>query len=67
MDNLVLVYENKWIIESIYRESDRLSNEITNTTTFEDRCIRDVAQYLALSEENKENRKHIKRMIGRKV
>ena len=67
MREIELVYKEKWIIESIYRESDRLANKVTNTNHFEDRCTKDVAQYLSLDKNNRNNRSHIMYLIKRKV
>lgn len=67
MMDIELVYKNKWIIDRIYQESDRLISKISDITTFEDRAVNDVAQYLGRCTENLRNKKHILYLIKRKV
>lgn len=67
MKDIELVYKIGWIIEMVYRESDRLIDKIADTTIFEDRAIKDVGQYLGQAEDNQKNKRHIAYLIKRKV
>lgn len=67
MRNEALVYEIKWLLDLIYWESDKLIGKITDTTRFEERCIRDLGNYLALDDNNKNNHRHLKLLVYRKV
>ena len=67
MRDIELVYESNWILEMIYKESDRLRNKITDTTIFEDRVVKDVGQYLLKDKEHIKNKRHIVHLIKRKV
>lgn len=62
-----LVYEINWLIERVYRESDKLLNKISDTSKFEERCINSIGEYLSLSEDNKRNKRYLIRLIDRKV
>lgn len=62
-----LVYEIKWLIELVYKESDKLLHRISDTTIFEERCIRDLGEYLALDKDNKNNKNYLVRLVKRKV
>ena len=66
MENQKLVYEIPWLINSIYKESDRLATLVVYTEDFEERCIEYIGQYLRLSPKNKENKRYLMRMIKRK-
>ena len=66
MENQKLVYEIPWLINSIYKESDRLATIVVYTEDFEERCIGYIGQYLRLSPKNKENKSYLMRMIKRK-
>ena len=67
MENMKAVYEIEWLIERVYKESDKLIGKIADTSKFEERCIKDLAQYLGRAEENKKHRRHLIRMINRHV
>jgi|SRR5699024_6098210 len=67
MNKQALVYEVSWLIDRIYRESDKLLDKITDTTRFEDRCIKDIGEYLSLDEGNVRNKDHLVWLIKRKV
>lgn len=67
MKEIELVYEIEWILNTIYKESDRLLDKITDTLTFEERTFKDVGQYLSESKENCNNKRHIIYLIKRKV
>lgn len=67
ISEIQVVYENGWIIDRIYEESDKLLHRITNPGLFEDRCIKDVAQYLNASKQNRKNKNHIIYLIKRKA
>ena len=67
MNKEKLVYEIDWLVEYIYRESDKLIHKITNTTIFEDRCIKDIGNYLAMDEKNRRNKNYLIRLVKRKV
>lgn len=60
----LIVYKNKWIIERIYAVSERIRNKVTDQTLFEERCIKRVAEYLALDESNSKNKRYIDRLIN---
>lgn len=67
MNKEKLVYEIDWLVEYIYRESDKLIHKITDTTIFEDRCIKDIGNYLAMDEKNRRNKNYLIRLVKRKV
>src|SRR5690625_302917 len=67
MNKEKLVYEIDWLVEYIYRESDKLIHKITDTTIFEDRCIKDIGNYLAMDEKNRRNKNYLVRPVKRKV
>jgi len=67
MEKQKLVYEVDWLIKRIYEESDKLLNKVTDTTRFEDRCIKDVGHYLSLDKDNTKNKNHLIWLINRKV
>lgn len=66
MEKQKLVYEISWLIDLVYRESDRLARVIANTEKFEDRCIAYLGNYLAKSPKNKHKKKFLIKMIKRK-
>src|SRR5699024_3882379 len=59
MENMKAVYEIDWLIERVYKESDKLIGKIADTSKFEERCIKDIEQYIGRAEENKKNRNKI--------
>lgn len=67
MNNDKLVYEIDWLIEYIYRESDKLLNHTTDPTKFELRCIKDIGDYIAKSELHKKNKRYLIRLVNRKA
>src|SRR5699024_5810501 len=67
MENMKAVYEIDWLIERVYKEYVKLIGKIADTSRFEERCIKDLAQYLGSGEENKKHRRHLIRMINRHV
>src|SRR5699024_2727909 len=64
MENSLIVYQNKWIIEKVYRVSDRLSRKVTDTTMFEDRSIKRVGEYLRQNVDNVHNKQYIIKLIN---
>lgn len=64
MENILVVYENDWILERVYTVSDRIRGRITDQTLFEERCIKRVADYIAVKEENIRNRRYIEKLIN---
>lgn len=67
MEKQTLVYEVDWLINRIYEESDKLLSRITSTERFEERCIKDIGEYLYLDKGNAKNKSHLIRLINRKV
>lgn len=63
MEDIKVVFENRWIIEKIYEESERLSYYITDTSRFEERCIEYVARYLNKYQGARNSRRYIQRLI----
>lgn len=59
-----IVYQNKWLIDRIYQVSDKIRSKVTYQIDFESRCIKRVAEYLALSDSNIKNRQYIEKMIN---
>src|SRR5690625_7828477 len=60
----LIVYKNEWILEEIYKVSDRIHNQVTDSTLFEERSIRRVAEYLHREIDNIKNRRYIIRIIN---
>ena len=67
MKNAMLVYEMDWLIQRVYRESDKLLTKISDTARFEERCIEALGDYLSLKKENRKHKKHLLVIISRKV
>lgn len=67
MEKIKIVYEIDWLLEMVYRESDKLLHVVSNTERFEHRCIKDLGAYLLLNKENKNNKKQLIRIINRHV
>ena len=65
MENIKVVYEISWLINKVYRESDKLIGKITDTSKFEDRCIKDLARYLNLDKSHRKNKRQLIRIINR--
>jgi len=62
-----VVYEIPWLIERIYRESDKLLRSITEPSRFEERCIQDIGEYLLKNGNNIANKRYLIRMVKRKA
>lgn len=62
-ERTLVVYENRWIIEMIYRTSDNVRDKLTDQTLFEERCIKRISKYLNLSKGNVNNKRYINRLI----
>lgn len=67
MEKDALVYEIDWLLDYIYKESDKLIHKITDTTRFEDRCIKEIGEYLSIDDSNKHKRRYLIRLVNRKV
>lgn len=67
MEKEILVYKIPWLLDRVYRESDKLLCKITDTTRFEDRCIKGLGEYLMICENNKHNKRYLEHLIIRKV
>lgn len=63
MESSLIVYENDWLLEWVYKESDKLRNMISDQTLFEDRCLRRLGEYLNKDKSNIENKRYLKRII----
>lgn len=66
MDKIKKVYEITWLIELIYRESDKLLTKVVDPTQFEERCLKDIGEYLSKCDSHKNNKKHLIRLVKRK-
>ena len=67
MERIKVVYEISWLINRVYRESDKLTGRITDTSRFEARCINDLARYLNIDKEHRNHKRHLIRIINRNV
>ena len=63
MKKSLLVYEIDWLLEWVYKESDKLRNILTDQTVFESRCIRKLGNYLSKDQANIKNKRYLKRII----
>lgn len=62
-DSLVVCYKQKWILEAILNESDKLHSRLTDSTRFEDRCLKQVAKYISKGKDNYLHRRYITKII----
>lgn len=65
MEKQKLVYEIGWLIDRVYRESDRISSKVIDTSRFEERCINDLGEYLSKSDDNKRHKRYLNYIIKR--
>lgn len=66
MDKIKKVYELPWLIKLIYRESDKLLAKVVDPTQFEERCLKDIGDYLSECASHKINKNYLIRLVNRK-
>lgn len=60
-------YQHSWILDEVYKASDKLQSKLTNTANFEQRVFEKIGKYLLLDDGNARNKKYITRMIYREM
>lgn len=60
-------YNDKWVMSNVRRAVDSITHQITDTSKVERRVLIKVGRYLSLQDSNKNNKKHILRLIFREV
>lgn len=62
-EEIKIVYENKWLIEMVYRVSDNIRDKVTEQVKFEKRCIEKLGKYLYEDIERIKNERYLRNMI----
>lgn len=62
-----LIYRERWLIEEVYRASDEILKDVSNTASFEKRVITKLVRFLELSNGNLTSRKYLKLIIRKEL
>lgn len=67
IDYQLISYQHSWILNEVYKASDKLRGRLTNTSLFESRALNKIGKYLSIEETNVKNRRYITRMVHREA
>lgn len=67
LDNQIISYQHSWILDEVYKASDRLQSRITNTVAFEARLMNKIGKYITQDQRNIKNKRYIILMIHREI
>lgn len=60
-------FKEKWVIDTVQRAIGTIAHQITDTARVERRVMTRVGRYLSLEDGNKNNRRHMRRLIYREI